>query len=127
MVLSENKGKRLVDIKDRTNDDQVRTSLSDLHEPGDARALEKWYHDACMILADRSCKNVEAQNTIRLSRYMSDCEIVVFVRESLATEKSLTMSEVNEVYIASLNDKGIETAQTANYKVHLKELLKQKL
>ena len=124
-VLSDSKGQTLVDIKNKTYDDEVRACLSELYDCGDASALEKWYHGFCFIDAQRSCEKNDKYKTDKLYRYMCDCEIVVYVSESLLSDKSLTMNEINDSYIASLNDKGIETLPDSNHKKHLKKLLEQ--
>ena len=124
-VVTDNKGQRLLDIKKSTHDDNIRASLSELNDCGDARALEKWYHRNCFLKAERSCVQNEQSKTERLYRYMCDCEIIVFVRESLVGDKCLTLNEINESYVTSLNDKNIETMPDIHYKKRFKDLLKQ--
>ena len=54
-VLSDEMGSTLLEIKNNSTDGQVRASLSDLHECGDARALGKWCHEYCIRDDKRTC------------------------------------------------------------------------
>ena len=47
-------GKYLIEIKSRTIDDNVRTTVADLHDDGDAAALEKYHHRNCLRSASRT-------------------------------------------------------------------------
>ena len=47
-VFSDKMGENLLEIKVRTQNDCVRTSVADLEDPGDASALEKYYHRKCL-------------------------------------------------------------------------------
>ena len=53
-VSSNSMGKYLIEIKSRTIDDNVRTTVVDLHDDGDAAALEKYYHHNCLRSASKS-------------------------------------------------------------------------
>ena len=83
LVKTDNKGENLIFIKNNTHDDNVRVSVSDLNTLGDASALEKYYHGACYIYAERSCESNESKESDRHIQHVCDCEIVVFVREAL--------------------------------------------
>ena len=66
ICLSDEIGITLVGLKRRTSSDQVRSCVSDLHEMGDARALEKRYHRNCLVFAKRTMvelKNPDLQKT----------------------------------------------------------------
>ena len=54
-VKSDSRGRKLIDIKNSTTDDKVRTCLSTLVDPGDASAQEIWYHKYCIVYAERTC------------------------------------------------------------------------
>ena len=41
MVTTDNRGKILLMIKQKTSDDRIRTCLSSLHEPGDVHVQEE--------------------------------------------------------------------------------------
>ena len=131
-VSSDIKGLRLVQIKNTTTNDKVRVACSELVNAGDASALEKWYHTSCFIEAERSCVANESDDVSKLSRHVCDCELIIFVKESLSgtsVERQdvspLNMNDINVWYIARLNDRGIHTEQTANFKKYLKALLQK--
>ena len=53
-VESDSMDKTLIDIKQNTVNDQVRTCLSEILDAGDASALERWYHRTCLRSAQRT-------------------------------------------------------------------------
>ena len=53
-VETNSKGLHFLEIKMNTNDDTVRTCVSDLNDYDDAFALEKHYHKNCYIKAERT-------------------------------------------------------------------------
>ena len=46
-AFSDGIGESLIEIKLKTQDDHVRTCVSELEGAGDASALEKYYHGTC--------------------------------------------------------------------------------
>ena len=46
-AFSDGIGESLIEIKCKTQDDHVRTCVSELEGAGDASALEKYYHGTC--------------------------------------------------------------------------------
>ena len=80
-----------------------------------------------MLQAEGSCKVDTQKASSKLIKQLVDCEIVVYVKESLKMSKCefLTMNHLNEMYVSSLKEKGIETDVGSNHKKHIKELLLQ--
>ena len=128
LVQTDAKGAKLITIKDETQSDSVRAAVAELIDPGDAAAKEKWYHGKCFIIAERSCQINESNSFAKLYRHLCDIEVVVYVKESLITSDTcLSMNEINDLYIESLQEKGIETIDGANHKKRLKNLILQNI
>ena len=77
-VESDSMGKTLIDIKQNTVNDQVRTSLSELLDAGDASALEKWYHRTCLRSAQRTISK-ESYSDTQLTRSVCDEELLISI------------------------------------------------
>ena len=126
LAKSDQIGLKLLTIKDSTCSDAVRIAVSDLSDAGDASALEKYYHRSCLRNAERLCEIKEESDFSKCVRKVCDAEIVVFVRENLSnTGVVLTMNEINDVYVKLLNEKGIITKSDANFKKHLKPVIRE--
>ena len=69
-VASDSVGKTLIDLKQNTVNDQVRTCVSDLLDDGDAPALEKWYHRTCLRSAQRTTYAADYNDTQLFSLHM---------------------------------------------------------
>ena len=61
-AFSDQLGTTLLEIKNNTQDDQIRTCVSELVDTGDASALEKHYHRNCLRYAQRSFSAPSALN-----------------------------------------------------------------
>ena len=123
-VESEPRGRKLIDIKNYTTDDKVRTCLCTLVEPGDASSQEIWYHKNCIVYAERTCRIDDDVNNKRYSIHhkLVDLEFVASVKLSLADGEVLNMSDLNKKYICMLIEHGIpETSD--NNKKYIKDLL----
>ena len=124
-VTSDNRGQTLLDIKANTVDDNVRASLSSLHEPGDAHAQEKWYHSNCLQDAHRTCCDdtcVDSAND-KMMRAISDMQIAMHVQSSLVCDGGLTlnMSDINDMYMSTLKENNIENLGE-NQRKYLKKI-----
>ena len=53
-AFSDGIGESLIEIKLKTQDDHVRTCMSELEGAGDASALEKYYHRTCLRSAQHT-------------------------------------------------------------------------
>ena len=87
-------GTTLLEIKNNTQDDQVRTFVSEFADAGDASALEKHYHRNCLRYAQRTfsadCENASVKQVVR-----SACneELVLAVQNTLEDDgASLNMA-----------------------------------
>jgi len=122
LVTSDNMGDSLLDVKLKTQNDHVRTCLSDLLDDGDARALEKYYHRKCLRSAQRTMIAAERSNT-QLIYSLSDEQLLLCVENTLTDDDvTLNMAEVNDAYISVLKRYKVDISETANYCKHLKQL-----
>ena len=120
------KGLRLLKIKQKTTDDKVCAALSNLNGNLDAQAHEKYYHDTCMLSAERTCKDDEKQICDKILKQMCDSEIVLYVQECLKHESEmLTMNHLNKMYISALKEKGLDVDESRNFKKRIKDLLQK--
>ena len=110
-ALSDNIGDRLLEIKLKTQDDHVRTCVSQLEQSGDASALEKYYHTACLRSAQRTFTSVVHSN-VHLIRSVGDEQLLLTLQNSLCNDDDmLNMAHVNSAYVAILT----------RYKVHVNQ------
>jgi len=73
MVTTDNRGKTLLMIKQKTTDDRITTYLSTFHEPGDAHAQEKCCGSTCIQIALRSISEAnQEQSELELRQRISD-------------------------------------------------------
>lgn len=127
-VVSDSMGQRLLTIKETTKDDPVRSSLAELSDPGDAAALEKYYHRDCLRVADRPGKEREDSEAYRHVRNVCDAEFVMYVKYFPIVDGCfLSMNELNNFYLDLLKEKKIHKERHDNHKKHLKELIEQHL
>lgn len=120
-------GENLLEKKHNTLDDQVRTWVSDLASPGDASALEKYYHRKCLCSAQRTFFSVDASNSL-LIRSVCDEELLLSVQNTLTDDDvTLSIAQVNEEYFLILKRYQIEVTETGNYRKHLKKLITEQL
>ena len=63
-AFSDGIGESLIEIKLKTQDDHVRTCVSELEGAGDASALEKYYHRACLRSSQRTFTPVFHSNVL---------------------------------------------------------------
>lgn len=125
-VTTDNRGKTLLEIKERTRDDRIRTCLSSLHEPGDASAQEKWYHSSCLQDAVRGLPDEdESKRNFEIRHQISDAQIIMFVEDYISTHGSVSLTEINNEYAKILHDHKIEKA--LNQKKYLKALIKDQI
>lgn len=126
-VASDRVGKTLIDIKQNTVNDQVRTCVSELVDIGDASALEKWYHRACLRSAQRTTNAADYSDT-QLIRSICDEELLISIQNTLTGDDvTLSMAEVNEEYVSLLKWHQVCLTESANYKKHLKNLITERL
>ena len=101
-VESDSMGKTLIEIKQHTVNDQVRTCVSELVDVGDASALEKWYHRTCLRSAKRTT-DTKDYSDIQLIRSLCDEELLISIQKTLTGDDvTLSMAEVNEEYVSLL-------------------------
>ena len=128
-VFSDQVGTTLLEIKNNTQDDQVRTCVSELVDAGDASALEKHYHRNCLRYAQRTfgayCESASVKQVVRSA---CDVELVLAVQNTLVDDSaSLNMAEVNDTYLAILKRYSMEITESGNYRKYLKQLLSERL
>ena len=97
LVKSNNVGLKLIQIKNHTKDDHVRTCVSDLYDFGDAAAQEKYYHDHCLLYAERTCISKVEDHSIVHSAIFAE-ELLVRVQNTLISKIPLNMNQVHEAY-----------------------------
>ena len=116
LVMSDDMGKTLIQIKEKTLDDEVRICVSDLHDEGDACALEKYYHRRCLRSAQRSLDTAVFTST-SLVRSLCDEELLISVENSFADENGqLSIADVNDAYLSIMRRYQIEINEGGNYK-----------
>ena len=119
----------MLEIKNNTQDDQIRTCLSELVDAGDASALEKHYHRNCLRYAQRSFSaERESASVKQVSRSACDEELVLAVQNTLADNSaSLNMAELNDTYVMILKRCSVQITESRNYRKYLKQLLSERL
>ena len=121
-VVSDERGQLLLDIKQNTTSDKVRTSLALLTEKGSARCNEIYYHQNCLRDAERTCKDPNSESGNKktdMIRKLADVELLSFVRSDLALGEIVTMKDLNRDYIYLLEEHGLADISD-NYKKHIK-------
>ena len=112
-AFSDGIGEILIEIKLKTQDDHVRTCVSELEG-----ALEKYYHRTCLRSAERTFTPVFHSN-VQVIRTVCDEQLLLSSQNTLSDGVTLTMGEVNDAYLLILK---IEFDETTNYRKHLKQL-----
>ena len=125
-VLSDAMGKTLLEIKLLTQDDQVRICVADLEEPGDASALEKYYHRTCLRSAQRTSTK-DNHSDVSLICSLCDKQLVHDIQNTLTDDVPLNMAQVNEAYLLILNRYNVDVNGTKNYRKYLKKLIAERL
>lgn len=127
-VLSNAMGKRLLEIKQQTKDDQVRICVADLEDVGDASALEKYYHRTCLRTAQRTSTSNEDDDNASLIRSLCDEQLILAIQNTLADDDaSLNMAQVNDAYLSILKRYHAEINETTNYCKYLKKIISERL
>lgn len=126
-VLSDAMGITLIEVKQLTTDDTVRICVADLEEPGDASALEKYYHRSCLRSAQRTSAKADLDN-VPLIRSLCDEQIVLAIQNTLTDDDvTLNMAEVNDAYLSILDRYNVDVNETKNYRKYLKRLITGRL
>ena len=94
-------GKTLIDIKQNTLNDQVRTCLPELLDARDASVLEKWYYRTCLRLAQRTIRK-ESYSDTQLIWSICDEKLLISIQTTLTGDVTLSMAEINEEYLSRL-------------------------
>ena len=114
-------GESLIEIKLNTQDDHVRTCVSELEGAGDASALEKYYHRTCLRSAQRTFTPVFHSN-VPVIRNVCDERLLLSIKNTLSDGVTLNIGEVNDAYLLILQRYHVEVDETTNYRKHLKQL-----
>ena len=120
-AFSDGIGESLIEINLKTQDDQVRTCVSELEGVGDASTLEKYYHRTCLRSAQRTFTPVFHSN-VQVIRTVCDEQLLLSIQNTLSDGVTLNMGEVNDVYLLILKRYHAEVDETTNYRKHLKQL-----
>ena len=122
-------GTTLLEIKNTTQDDQVRTCVSEFVDAGDASALEKHPHRNCLRYAQRTISaDCERASVKQVVRSPCDEELVLAVQNTLEDDSAiLNMVEVNDTYLTILKRYSMEITESRNYRKYLKQLLSERL
>ena len=120
-AFSDGIGESLIEIKLKTQDDNVRTCVSELEGAGHASALEKYYHRTCLRSAQRTFTPVFHSN-VQVIRPLCDEQLLLSIQNTLSDVVTLNMGKVNEAYLLILKRYHVEADETTNYRKHLKQL-----
>ena len=122
-VFSDRMGDNFLEIKLKTQDDHVRTCVSELEDAGDASALERYYHRQCLRSAQRTFTPVEHSN-VELIHSACDEQLLLSVQNTLTDDEvTLSMAEVNDSNLSILKRYQVEVNERGNYRKHLKKLI----
>ena len=126
-AFSDGIGETLIEIKLKTQDDQVRTCVSELEGAGDASALKKYYHRTCLRSAQRTFTPVFHSN-VQVNCTVCDEQLLISIQNTLSDGVTLmNMGEVNDAYLFILKRYHVEVDETRNYHTHLKQLITEHL
>ena len=125
-AFSDGIGESLIEIKLKTQDDHVRSCVSELEGAGDASALEKYYHRTYLRSAQRTFTTVFHSNVLVI-RTVCDEQLLLSIQNTLSDGVTLNMGEVNEAYLLILKRYHVEVDETTNYHTHLKQLITEHL
>ena len=88
-------GESLIEIKLKTQDDHVRTCVSELEGAGDASALEKYYHRTCLRSSQRTFTPVFHSNVLVIRTVCSE-QLLLSIQNTHSDGVILNMGEVND-------------------------------
>ena len=125
-VFSDDMGKRLIEIQEHTNNDQVRICVADLESDGDASAGEKYYHRNCLRTAQRT-STAHKDDDASLIRSLCDEELIGMVQNTLMNDIALNMIQVNDMYLSILQRYDADIIESRNYRRHLKRIIEERL
>ena len=91
-------GESLIEIKLKTQDDHVRTCVSELEGAGDASALEKDYHRTSLRSSQRTFTPVFHSNVLVI-RTVCDEQLLLSIQNTHSDGVTLNMGEVNDAYL----------------------------
>ena len=121
-------GENFLEIKLKTQDDQVRICVSELEDASDASTLKKYYHTKRLWNAQCTFKPIEICSDNQLIHSVCDEQLLLSVQNSLTDEDAiLSMAEVNSTYLSILKRYRVQIYETTNYRKHLKKLLTERL
>ena len=137
-AFSDGIGESLIEIKLKTQDDHVRTCVSELEGAGDASALEKYYHRTYLLTANMSYDSTFREqkhlqhpqrtftpvfhSNVQVIRTVCDEQLLLSIQNTLSDVVTLNMGEVNDAYLLILKRYHVEVDETTNYRKHLKQL-----
>lgn len=133
-VCSESMGKKFLEIKNCSPNEDVRARLALLTDAMDAFAQDLKYHSTCLRKETRNLETSQTENNQQrendaIGKAISDIEIVHIVQLKLTssdTFPSVDMNVINDTYIKLLEEHDV-SVQSSNYKQHLKSLLLEKI
>jgi len=92
-VLTDSMGEKPLEIKQKTSDNHVRTCLTELKDPGDASALEKYYHRNCLRAAQRTM-SLQQHDQEKMLKLVCDELVIRSVQNTLIDANcTLTMAD----------------------------------
>ena len=100
-AFSEWIGESLIEIKLNTQDDHVRTCVSELEGAGYASALEKYYHRTCIRSSQRTFAPLFHSNVLVI-RTVCDEHLLLSIQNIHSDVVTLNMGEVNDAYLLIL-------------------------
>ena len=72
--------KTFLEIKQQTQDDQVRISVADLEDAGDTSGFEKYYHRNCLCIACRTLTTKAYHSNVSLIRSVCDEQLILAIQ-----------------------------------------------
>ena len=126
-VLTDKMGENLLLIKQKTQDDCVRTCVAGLQSAGDASARELYYHNKCLRSAQRTFHPMNCSNE-QLIRSVCDEQLLLSVQNTLSNDDtSLSMADVNSEYLVILKRYQVEINESGNFRKYLRKLITERL
>lgn len=113
-VFSDRVGEHLIEIKAKTQDDWIRTCVSDLEGVEDASALEKYCHRKCLQSSQRTFTLMHHSND-QVIRSICDAELIRSIQNTLTDSGvTLNMAEVSAEYLSILKRYPVEVGESTN-------------
>lgn len=128
-VETESMGRRLMFIKSNTKDEKLRVALAHVNEPTDCSAFDLMYHRNCLRDHERKVQgysNSEMRSKLNIGKHIADIDILNAVKCSLNEGFTVTMNEVNELYVSFLADNDIDPGPY-HHKKHLKAIISENI